>query len=253
LKEKKIHTISKKYIKKLYCHDEYLSGCSWWTLKKVEYGLAGSNLTDKLNEVQEQVFMRFWGLGWGDLHHPLSKNNGKFTWQKLAMNLKKNIPQESILSIPECPSVNLPSWKDLSDLGTLAPNIIELDKADKSNEKEFEELEQTKRDELEEKGFGHCYAKIQGCNVPLVNEDLPEERSEILYTCTEPDGSQEPVLGNLEVVGNGIIILVTLSVIRKIWEMVIHQWHGKSYSNCNTSRALMIGDGGEVLTKSSFK
>ncbi len=169
------------------------------------------------------------------------------------MNLKKNIPHESILSIPECPSVNLPSWKDLSDLGTLAPNIIELDKADKSNEKEFEELEQTKRDELEEKGFGHCYAKIQDCNVPLVNEDLPEERSEILYTCTEPDGSQEPVLGNLEVVGNGIIILVMLSVIRKIWEMVIHQWHGKSYSNCNTSRALMIGDGREVLTKSSFK
>ncbi len=68
-------------------------------------------------------------LVWDDLHHPWSKNGTMYTWEELAIHLKsKIIPQESIRNILEQPPVNLPSCKELPVLGTLAQDIVQLDK-----------------------------------------------------------------------------------------------------------------------------
>ena len=162
MKEKKLEAASKKYIDKLYYHDEYMSIRCWRNAKQVDDGLATLSATGKLDEVKEQIKMKVLGLGWNDLHHAWSKNGTKYTWEELATHLKTEIiPKKSIRNIPEQPPVNLPSRKELPVLGTLAPDIVLLDNAEQSKVTEFDKMTWNKRDKQEEEEFGECVAEMQ--------------------------------------------------------------------------------------------
>ncbi len=94
--------------------------------------------TGRIEVVQMHIRMRVSGLGWDDLYH---------LGQRMASNIlatgnaskTKIFPQEPIQIIPEFPSVNGPSCIGWLSLGTLAPEIIKLDKVNNSKQKEFKE------------------------------------------------------------------------------------------------------------------
>ncbi len=98
-------------------------------------------------------------------------------------------------------TTNLPSRKILPILGTLAPDIVQLDKTEQSKEEELDEMARNKRDKQEEEGFGETVAEMQQHSAPLVNAELVEKRLEILFTCNKPDGTEQLVWCKGEVIG----------------------------------------------------
>lgn len=82
-----------------------------WQNKKAEnkFFKKLTSRSSKLEAVKEQILIRFIGFGWKVLHHPWS-DGGVESPNHLLNHL---IPEQKKQGIPDKPTIELPSWKQL--------------------------------------------------------------------------------------------------------------------------------------------
>lgn len=139
--------------------------------------------------MKEQIRIRVLGFGCKDLHHPWSKDGVTYTPQQL-MNylLDVIIPQDRKRGIPEKPVMNLPSRKNLPQLGEKTADVDALDmRYEEHRDKAIEEAVQL-REDLEEQGVMDRHEKKQPPR-PNVDEELVDVMMEMLFAYDEPDGT----------------------------------------------------------------
>ena len=94
-----------------------------------------SSQTAKLNGVKEQIKICVKGFGCSDLHHPWPENGVEIWPEALLAHLVDNIiPQQSKHRLPSEPTINLPSCKHMTQLGTQTTDIALLEEGHKWRE-----------------------------------------------------------------------------------------------------------------------
>jgi hypothetical protein len=91
--------------------------------------------------------------------------------------------------IPESPQVDLPSRKNMQQLGTRTLDIDDLDKMKDEEMENFEEGGRELREEMEEDGLIDRYEKLQDKTRPTVDETMIDVRIEQLWEYVEEDGT----------------------------------------------------------------
>jgi len=142
LRKKKLLAAQYEYAAALTFIEMYHSDACWKTAAAARgnFDELGSE-TAKREAVKDQIRIRVNGLGWKDLHHAWSLKGLDYTANQLLQHLMmKVIPaQNDGRVIPESPSINLPSRKNMQQLGT---RTLDVDDLDKRKEDEMEEFEQ---------------------------------------------------------------------------------------------------------------
>ena len=148
-----------------------------------------TSVSAKLNAVKEQIRIRVLGFGWKDLHHPWSKDGVAYTSQQLLDYLVDVIlPEERKRGIPAKPQMNLPSRKNLPQLGGKTADVDALEmQYEIQKDKAVEEAIKL-REELEEQGMTDRHEKLQPPR-PDVDEKLVDVEIEMLFSYDEPDGT----------------------------------------------------------------
>ena len=126
-------------------------------------------------------------FGWKDLHHPWSKDGVAYTPQQLLDYLMDVIlPEKRKQGVPDKPEMNLPSCKNLPQLGEKTADVDALEMRCKmQKDKAIEEAVQL-REDLEEQGMTDRHKKIQPSR-PDVDEKLVNVEIEMLFSYDEPD------------------------------------------------------------------
>ena len=190
LLEKQMLACKKEYAEAL-TYIEMAHSPAFWSTRTKAYNQFRqlTSPSAQLRAVKEQIRIRVLGFGWKDLHHPWSKDGVTYTPQQL-MNylLDVIIPQDRKRGIPEKPVMNLPSRKNLPQLGEKTADVDALDmRYEEQRDKAIEEAVQL-REDLEEQGVMDRHEKKQPPR-PNVDEELVDVMMEMLFAYDEPDGT----------------------------------------------------------------
>ena len=129
LLEKQMLACKKEYADAL-TYIEMAHSPRFWSTKTMarDHFKSLTSLTARLDAVKEQIRIRVLGFGWKDLHHPWSRDGKAFTPQQLLDHLVAVIlPEESKRGIPDKPEMNLPSLKNLPQLGQKTADVDTLE------------------------------------------------------------------------------------------------------------------------------
>ena len=153
-----MNATEEEFIDVLYLFQRYHSPRCWKT-KEEAFEIIGQLKfkKDRLSSVNEQILIRYIGLGWEEAHQPWSrKGHGTYTATELLeyfvnvvllLEKSKPIPKETPVKLPGLP-------KTICRLGTRAQDCIDLEMGLENEETEFRLKALKKRDSLEENGFG---------------------------------------------------------------------------------------------------
>ena len=192
LRKKKLLAAQYSYAAALTFIEMYHSDACWKTTAaaRKKFNELGSE-TAKRDAVKDQIRIRVNGLGWKDLHHAWSLQGVDYTANQLLQHLMmKVIPaQNDGRVIPESPHVDLPSRKNMQQLGTRTLDIDDLDEMKDEEIEKFEEGRRELREEMEEDGLIDRYEKLQDKTRPTVDETMIDVRIEQLWEYVEEDGT----------------------------------------------------------------
>ena len=131
------------------------------------------------------------GFGWEHMAHAWYCNGKPHSPEKLAAHLKKIIQEEKRHNIPDFPPVKVPKRKDLTTLGTLAPNVVMMDEdlfvAEEDMKKEAQQVQKEREDEVTEDAVEY----MQPTTRPPVDNTLLGKHLEICCMYHLEDGSGE--------------------------------------------------------------
>ena len=186
LLKNKLKKAATAYAQKLTFLEMYHSSACWRTaqdVKKIFRQLTSKSA--KLEAIKDQIKMRVIGLGWKDLHHAWSKDGVEYSAEYLKKYLIKTIiPKQSKRSIPiEAPAAALESRSTKIQLGTRTSDMIEIDK---SSEKACNKVRAIGLRELNQIDLEK---ELQPFEIPEVNENIINERIEMLWEFYEQDST----------------------------------------------------------------
>ena len=192
LRKKKLLAAQYEYAAALTFIEMYHSDACWKDaiIARRKFDALGSD-TAKREAVKDQIRIRVNGLGWKDVHHAWSLKGVDYTANQLLQHLlMKIIPaQDDGRVIPETPRVNLPSRKNMQQLGTRTLDVDDLDLRKDEEMEQFERGGRELREEMEDDGLTDRYEKLQDRTRPKVDETMIDVRIEQLWEYTEEDGS----------------------------------------------------------------
>jgi len=137
--EKKLDETQKEYIDAIECYEQYHSPRCWMTVEDAKniYNALGSE-SARLKAVQEQILIRFLGLGWEKAHHPWSKDSVAFTSKQLLAHLMNVvIPLADVLKVPAEAPLKMPAPPPMKNLGTTSDLALDIVKGSDDKLAEF--------------------------------------------------------------------------------------------------------------------
>ena len=153
LRKKKLLAAQYEYAAALTFIEMYHSDACWKDaiIARRKFDALGSD-TAKREAVKDQIRIRVNGLGWKDVHHAWSLKGVDYTGNQLLQHLlMKIIPaQDDGRVIPETPRVNLPSRKNMQQLGTRTLDVDDLDLRKDEEMEQFERGGRELREEMED-------------------------------------------------------------------------------------------------------
>jgi hypothetical protein len=144
----------------------------------------------RLEAVKEQIRIRVIGFGWKDLHHPWSEGGVEFSSDHLLNHLcNKIIPEQKLRGIPDKPTMELPSRKQLPQLGTRSTDLQDLDSRYEDEKCLAIEGAIKMRETLEADGIVDRHEHMQPPRLE-VGENMIGLEVEQLWIFEEEDGSK---------------------------------------------------------------
>ena len=112
--EMKLQSTERDLINISYLHQKSFSPRCWKTVQQAldEFDKLSSK-KDKLENVKEQILIRYLGLGWEEAHHPWSKKKHTYTATELLKYLcEVVIPLQNVKQVPIQAPIKLPTRPD---------------------------------------------------------------------------------------------------------------------------------------------
>ena len=177
--------------------------------------------SSKLDAVKDQIRIRVLGFGWDDLHHAWSTKGVDRTPEDLLLYLTDVIiPEQTERGIPNKPKITLPSRGDKrATLGTMARDIVLLDKNHKANETVFVAEATAMQDKLETDGIIDRHEKLQPRTQPIINEGYVGTQIEQIWEFLEDDGTSKLIWCKGLVIG----VLNKKTKVRIQWDKEYHR------------------------------